>query len=275
MTMSSTTSPAIVTYAPGPEPDLRYEQVEVSTALEDHQLLVQMVATGICQLEVHLSTQAENLSGCKYPRILGHEGAGYVRAVGAKVQVAKVGDAVVLSYDYCGACGLCSQGTSAYCENFYRLNMLGDKGSTFRTTGNSPSPIFGGLFGQSSFSSLSVASEKTVVNVNGLLGDEAELKLFGPLGCGFQTGAGAVTIAGSAGPRDVVIVAGLGAVGFGAIMAARIARCKTIIAVDRVNSRLELAKQMGATDTVTTIGQSDLAAQLSHLLKDLSVSLVM
>ena len=273
--MASITSSAIITYAPDPEPDLRYEQVEISTALEDHQLLVQMVATGICQLEVHLSSQVESLGGSRYPRILGHEGAGYVRAVGAKVEVANVGDPVLLSYDYCRACGFCSQGQVAYCEKFQQLNILGDTGSTFRTTGNSSSPVFGGFFGQSSFSSLSIVSQNTVVNIHGLLRDEAELKLFAPLGCGFQTGAGAVTIAGRAGPTDVVFVAGLGAVGFGAVMAARIAGCKTIFAIDRVDSRLELAKQLGATDIMTTVAQSGLAEQLSSRLRNHPASLVM
>ncbi|KAJ9615099.1 hypothetical protein H2200_001173 [Cladophialophora chaetospira] len=272
--MTSTECPAIVTYAPQPEPDLRCEQVLVSTSLEDHQLLVQMVATGLCQLEVHLSSDSEALGGSKYPRILGHEGAGYVKAVGAKVEAAKVGDAVVLSYDYCEACRLCSQSQPAYCENFHQLNILGDNGSKFRAIGNPHSPIVGGFFGQSSLSSLSVVSERAVVRISELLKDEGELKLFGPLGCGFQTGAGAVTIAGSAASGDVVVVTGLGAVGFGAIMAAKIAGCKTIIAIDQVDSRLGLAKQIGATAVLTTADRRDLRKELSNCLGDRRLSLV-
>jgi Zn-dependent alcohol dehydrogenase len=211
----------------------------------------------------------------RYPRILGHEGAGYVRAVGAKVEAAKIGDAVVLSYDYCEGCRLCSQSQPAYCENFHPLNVLGDRGSTFSTTGNSHSLIFGGFFGQSSFSSLSVVGERAVVRISDLLRDEGELKLLGPLGCGFQTWAGAVTISGSAASGDVVVVAGLGAVGFGAIMAAQLVGCKTIIAIDQIDSRLELARQIGATEVLTTADRSELGKQLSKCLGDQRVSLVM
>jgi Zn-dependent alcohol dehydrogenase len=74
------------------------------------------------------------------------------------------------------------------------------------------------FFVQSSFSRYSVVSEKSIVNIRGLLQDETELKLFAPLGCGFQTGMGAVCNTSNAGPSDSVMIIGLGAVGMGALM---------------------------------------------------------
>ena len=268
------TAPAIVTYAPSPDIDMRYEDVNVATSLKDHELLVEMLATGICHLELLMAGSPESKLGSRYPRILGHEGAGHVRAVGQKVTAAKVGDAVLLSYDYCGKCEFCSNGKLSYCLDFAHLNMIGDSGDVFATT-DSQRPVIGKFFGQSSFASLSVVDENCVVNVDGLVQDVAELKLFGPLGCGFQTGAGAVINAGQAQPEDIVVVTGLGAVGMGAVMAANIARCKYIVAVDRVQSRLDLAKTLGATHVLNSTGQDDISGKIKELVQNQRISLVM
>lgn len=74
------------------------------------------------------------------------------------------------------------------------------------------------FFGQSSFAEYTLAAESSVVNVNDLLQSDEELNLFAPLGCGFQTGMGAVANVADAGPEDVVMVMGMGAVGMAALM---------------------------------------------------------
>ncbi|KAE8135285.1 hypothetical protein BDV38DRAFT_252936 [Aspergillus pseudotamarii] len=79
-----------------------------------------------------------------------------------------------------------------------------------------------------------------------------ELKLFAPLGCGFQTGMGAILNTSNAGPDDIVMILGLGAVGMGALMTAKIRECKAIIVVDKVEARLEHAKRLGASHTINT-----------------------
>lgn len=77
--------------------------------------------------------------------------------------------------------------------------------------------------------------------------DKRELQLFAPLGCGIQTGAGTVINAAQAGPNDTVCVLGLGGVGLSAVMGAKLLGCKSIIGVDKVASRLQLAKDLGCT----------------------------
>ena len=272
--MATATVPAIVTYAPTPQLDMRYEQVQLQTSLKDHEVLIEMVATGICHLEILMASSPQGVRGSRYPRILGHEGAGYVRAVGKEVTAARVDDAIVLSYCYCGTCELCATGQLSCCMDFARLNMLGDGGEVF-TAKDGQSPVIGKFFGQSSFASLSVVDESCVVNVTGLVENPAELRLFGPLGCGFQTGAGAVTIAGQAQSNDVVIVAGTGAVGMGAIMAAKVARCKAIVAIDRVQARLDLAERFGATHVLNTMGVDNISDKIKELAGKGRISLIM
>lgn len=82
-------------------------------------------------------------------------------------------------------------------------------------------PIWSQFFGQSSFAQYSTVHKSTIVNAKTLIRDPSELKLFAPLGCGFQTGMGAIRNIAQAGPDDVVMVSGLGAVGMGALMVSR------------------------------------------------------
>jgi aryl-alcohol dehydrogenase len=99
---------------------------------------------------------------------------------------------------------------------------------------------------QSSFGTLALASEKNVVKVP----KDAPLEILGPLGCGIQTGAGAVMNALKVRPGTSFVVFGAGAVGLSAVMAARICGATTIIAADVVPSRLEMAKELGATHVI-------------------------
>ncbi len=110
--------------------------------------------------------------------------------------------------------------------------------------------IGGGFFGQSSFANLSVVKQCSVVNVKGIVKDKEELKLFAPLGCGIQTGSGTIINAAKATKEDVVVVMGLGGVGLSAVMGAKLSDCRTIIGIDRVQSRLDLAKEFGATHVI-------------------------
>lgn len=125
--------------------------------------------------------------------------------------------------------------------------------------------INGFFFGQSSFASIALVREASVIPAKGLLKDpssDEELKLFAPLGCGFMTGAGAVLNDAKAGSGDGIMISGLGGVGLGALMAAKVAGCKTILAVDRVEGKLELAKELGATHVFNTSNRKDLVTEL-------------
>ncbi|CAI7570367.1 unnamed protein product [Penicillium bialowiezense] len=261
---------AIVAWEPDQPLTLKWslEEVQVSPPGDD-EVMVQIHASGICHTDVVLSAVPEGTLGIKYPKVVGHEvkasvihgshvavglksptGAGVVLASGKNVKSVEVGDPVLLSFYSCSECAQCEASHPAYCDSFAPKNYIGQQGSMHMDT-DSEIP-WSQFFGQSSFAQYSTVHKSTIVNAKALIRDPSELKLFAPLGCGFQTGMGAIQNIAQAGPNDVVMVSGLGAVGMGAIMTAQIAKCKTIIAIDRVQSRLELAKEIGATHTINT-----------------------
>ena len=110
--------------------------------------------------------------------------------------------------------------------------------------------IGGAFFGQSSFGGVSIVKECSVVNAKDLVKDKKELALFSPLGCGIQTGSGTVINAAQATTKDVVCIMGLGGVGLSAVMGAKIQNCRMIIGTDKIQSRLDLAKELGATHVI-------------------------
>jgi Zn-dependent alcohol dehydrogenase len=140
-------------------------------------------------------------------------GAGYVVEVGSKVKAAKVGDPVLLSFASCSTCKTAQIKHPAFCDNFMPMNYLGAVNAF-----QGESPLWGSFFGQSSFASLAAVKESSVVNVSDLIRDREELKLFAPLGCGYQTGAGTITRLVDATEKDSVAVFGVGGVGMAAIM---------------------------------------------------------
>ncbi|GLA93274.1 hypothetical protein AtubIFM61612_010468 [Aspergillus tubingensis] len=224
--------------------------------LRENELLVEVVASGVCQTDLHFAG-LESGHGVHYPRVMGHEGAGYVRQVGPSVTAARVGDPVLLSFSACQTCQCCRRGHPAHCHNFDPINFESTHANRVfwgadagLSTQSTEPEIFGQFFGQSSFASWTLVQEESVVNVSGLVEGREDLQLLAPLGCGVQTGAGAVIKAANAQPGDTVAVLGLGGVGLSAVMGARIAGCRTIIGVARNQARLELALALGATHVV-------------------------
>jgi aryl-alcohol dehydrogenase len=130
--------------------------------------------------------------------------------------------------------------------NFFPLNFGGARDDGSVATHDAERDIHDHFFGQSSFGTSAIANERNVVKVP----KEAPLEILGPLGCGFQTGAGAVMNALKVGSGHSFAVFGAGAVGLSAVMAARIMGATTIFAVDINDSRLKLAKELGATHIV-------------------------
>jgi len=270
---------AVVAHAPANfgQLDLRHESITITRKEPGpHEVLVRMLAAGICHTDIFVGGLPAALAGA-YPRVLGHEGSGYVEAVGSSIKSVQVGDPVLLSYTYCGSCELCTNDGPTYCQKFSEENVAC---TDVVWKANDGADVGGKFFGQSSFASLSMVEEKSIVNVKGLVDDDEMLKTFSPLGCGLMTGSGAVVNTAAAKPSDVVLVTGLGAVGLGAIMAAKIQGCRAIIAVDRVQSRLEIAKQVGATHTYDTnhlditkeTYSADLAGELKALVEDGNVN---
>ncbi|MDH6589141.1 aryl-alcohol dehydrogenase [Streptomyces sp. SAI-133] len=206
--------------------------------------LVRMVATGLCHTDLGVAS-----GGLPFPLpgVLGHEGAGVVEAVGAAVTGVAPGDHVVLSFTSCGDCRNCAGGHPAYCATWLPLNLLGgrraDGTSTLSRDGE---PLGGHFFGQSSFAERALVDERSLVKVD----PDVPLESVAPLGCGVQTGVGAVWNVLKPVTGSTVVVLGAGAVGLSAVMAAALTPATTIVAVDRVAERLTLARELGATHTV-------------------------
>ncbi len=213
---------------------------------QDDEVRVRVVATGLCHTDLIIRDQYYPVP---LPAVLGHEGAGVVEAVGPGVKSLKVGDHVVLTYGACGHCKPCSGGHSGYCKDFYGLNFGGgDLQGNTAVQDPQGQPLHDHFFAQSSFASLALARENNAIKVP----KDAPLELLGPLGCGIQTGAGAVINSLRVTPGSSFASFGAGAVGLSAVMAARVAGATTIIAIDVVPSRLELAKELGATHVINS-----------------------
>jgi aryl-alcohol dehydrogenase len=212
-----------------------------------NEVRVRVVATGVCHTDMVVRDQ---LFPTPMPIILGHEGAGVIDAVGADVTTVAVGDHVVMTYMSCGLCVPCETGHPAHCTQMHRLNFGGGRldGSSATCSCGDNHPIHDHFFGQSSFSTYAIASERNVVKVS----KEAPLELLGPLGCGIQTGAGSVLNALKVGAGSSFAAFGAGAVGLAAVMAAKVAGATTIIAVDVTPSRLSLALEVGATHIINS-----------------------
>lgn len=156
------------------------------------------------------------------------------------------GDLVILSAAACLKCHYCKTGHPAYCIDHSALTSQAND-PTFVLASDKSKIIGGGFFGQSSFASPAPVKLSCAANVTQCIRDAEELKKFAPLGCGIMTGAGTITHVAKSGPEDVVAVIGLGGVGLAAICAAKYNGVKNIIAADLVPSRIELAKELGAT----------------------------
>jgi len=227
---------AAVTHRRGEE--FKIERVMLSEPKAD-EVLVRIIASGICQSDIHVQHQEYFFP---LPAVLGHEGAGIVEKVGKNVYDVQPGDHVVLGYSYCGECEACREGKPFQCRRYYELNFggkLADGTSRIRQHGRDLAMFFG----QSSF------AEMTVVNVNNVvkIDPSFDLRLAAALACGIPTGFGTVSHQLQPVEDSRVAVFGTGAVGLGAIMAAKLRNCKVIVAVDTVDHRLALAKKLGAT----------------------------
>lgn len=230
------------------------DRVELCDPRAD-ELLVEVVASGMCQTDLH---GRDGYYATPYPAIFGHEGAGIVRATGSAVTRFRTGDHVVMSYPWCGTCPNCRARMKMYCVDAYRLKMDGvrNDGSTLHSRDGRP--VYSAFFQQSSFGTFAIANENFAVKVRA----DAPLDMLGPLACGGQTGAGAVLNVMQPKPGDSFAVFGVGAVGLSGLLAAKIAGCDPIIAIDVHEHRLALARTFGATHTINHSGRTDVVAEI-------------
>jgi len=247
--------------AEGKEVPFEIEELELDEPRAD-EILVKIVASGICQTDAHVWHQH---IPTPLPAVLGHEGSGVVERVGSAVTSVRPGDHVVLSYQACGHCPSCLGGHAQYCDRALDANLSGTRldGTigVHRTAASQNRPaVRGHFFGQSSFATYALTTERNTVKVP----DDLPLELLAPLGCGFQTGAGTVLNTFQVAGGQSIAVFGVGAVGLAAIMAARVAAAAVIVAVDVNPKRLALAQKLGATHTINP-RNGDVAAELRRI----------
>jgi aryl-alcohol dehydrogenase len=212
-----------------------------------NEVLVKIAGVGLCHTD--LTALTGKIIPINLPAVFGHEGSGTVAAVGAHVTKFKVEDRVTMSFCSCGHCTHCTAGHPAYCESSSTLNYAGarDDGSTSiqgcsQQTGERAS-IASNFFGQSSFANYALTYERNLVAVP----EGFPLELAGPLGCGIQTGAGAILNVLRPAKGSSVLITGGGSVGLSGVLAAVVAGCGKIIVVEPVLERRELALALGAT----------------------------
>jgi S-(hydroxymethyl)glutathione dehydrogenase / alcohol dehydrogenase len=239
----------------GPQTPLEVREIDLEEP-GPRDVLVRMAAVGICGTELH-SIRGEWTRPT--PSVLGHEGAGVVEAVGADVTSVKPGDEVVLSWAAsCGECADCRRGRPAACINLHRA--IGNGTLVDGTTGMTidGETLYRGTATGALQERLTVTEKVALPIGRGVPLDEAAL-----LGCAALTGVGAVLFAAETQPGESVLVVGAGGVGQFGVQGARIAGAETIVVVDPLAARLELARELGATHATDPDGLKALMKEVA------------
>ncbi|MGE3065598.1 MAG: zinc-dependent alcohol dehydrogenase family protein [Hyphomicrobiaceae bacterium] len=224
---------------------------------QEGEVLVRIRAAGLCHSD--LST----INGDRprqMPMVLGHEAAGDVMELGPGVKDLKVGDHVILIFvPNCGHCLPCMEGRPALCEPGAAANGAGTLlgGGVRLKLGGKPVHHHVGV---SAFAEYAVVSRASLVKIDRSLPFE-EAALFG---CAVVTGVGAVINTARVQAGSTIAAIGLGGVGLMTMLAARAAGCRQVIAIDRLEDKLQLARQLGATHTVNA-GDKDAVEQVKAI----------
>ena len=224
------------------------------------EVLVEMVAAGLCHSDLSImnGTLPHPL-----PVVLGHEASGVVREVGPGVSDIAPGDHVVFSFvPTCGRCLPCVSGRAALCERGAAANAVGALLSGGRHLEDSQGKACHHFLGVSAFAGFAVAAQESLIKI-----DEAvPLEKAALFGCAVLTGVGAVVNTARVEAGTSVAVFGLGGVGLSAVMGARAVGAYPIVAVDRLEDKLRLALELGATHTVNA-AQEDAAQAIREVTK--------
>jgi NDMA-dependent alcohol dehydrogenase len=248
------TRAAVLRESPGP---WEVQTVELDPP-KDHEVLVRIVASGLCHSDDHFVTG--DIPPGHLPFCGGHEGAGVVEEVGPGVSSLSVGDHIVTSFiPSCGRCRWCASGVQALCDNGELLAIGHQLDGTFRMH------LEGEGVGQaclvSTFAEYTVMPETSAIKIP----KDIPLDVAALLGCGVPTGWGSAVNAAQVTPGDVVIVVGIGGIGINAVQGARHGGASRIIAVDPVAMKRDFAFKLGATDAVADQAEAaDLARSATN-----------
>jgi Zn-dependent alcohol dehydrogenase len=217
---------------------MRVEEVTLDDP-QDHEVLVKLVAAGTCHSDLHFLKGDIPVS---MPVVMGHEGAGIVEKVGPGVTTLQPGDHVVLMVAFsCGKCHYCVVGRPTLCVENLPIQIMGTlPGGGIRL--HKDDQELHHLFGLACFAEYAVVHERSAVKVR----KDAPLDVVCLLGCGTSTGIGAVLNTAGVKAGESIAIYGCGGVGLSAVMAAKLAGAGMIIAVDTLEPKLEMAKDLGA-----------------------------
>ena len=217
---------------------LQVEEVEVDQP-GPREVLIRTGATGVCHSDLHF---VEGKYATPFPVVLGHEAAGTIAAVGDQVTYVRPGDHVITCLSvFCGHCEMCLSGRPVLCS----------KTDVVRAA-NEPPRLKQGDARVHQFSELSSFAEEMLVHENAVVKvrDDVPFEQLALIGCGVTTGVGAALNTVRIEPGSTVAVIGCGGVGLSAVQGARIAGALRIIAIDQVEIKLGMARQLGATDVI-------------------------
>jgi S-(hydroxymethyl)glutathione dehydrogenase/alcohol dehydrogenase len=238
---------------------LKVEDLKLKAPRAD-EIVVKMAASGVCHSDLSV---VEAKLPFPPPVVLGHEGAGVVEEVGKDVQDLQPGDHVVLTWvENCGRCHYCIAGRSHLCDAGIRSMMEG-KENVFEKDGVEISR----MAGIGSFAERSVVRATAAVKIR----QDAPLDKACLIGCGVTTGVGAAMNTVKVRPGQTVAVFGCGGVGLNVIQGSVLCGAARVIAVDVVESKLAMAKQFGATDTINGKDVGDVGEAIRSLTDGIGV----
>src|SRR4051795_10901872 len=222
-----------------PNQPLTIEEVALEKP-RSREVVLRTAFAGLCHSDLHF---IEGLYPTPTPVVLGHESSAIVEAIGDDVTYVKPGDHVITCLSvFCGTCPQCVTGHPNLCENT-DVKMM--PGQARRMTWQGGQHI-NQAFNLSSFGEQMLVHENAMVKID----DDIPLDRAALVGCGVMTGVGAVFNAAKVEPGATVAVIGCGGVGLSAVNGAALAGAERIIAIDRVQSKLDIARELGATDTI-------------------------
>ncbi|HUS13997.1 MAG TPA: zinc-dependent alcohol dehydrogenase family protein [Chloroflexia bacterium] len=211
---------------------------------EAGEVLVEIAGAGLCHSDLSV---IEGARPRVMPMVMGHEASGIVRELGDGVRDLAVGDHVVFSFvPACGHCLQCATGRPALCENGARANTAGTLLTGTRHFKDAAGHELHHHLGVCAFSQYTVTARESIVKID----PEVPLEIAALFGCAVLTGVGAVFNTARLEPGTGVTVFGLGGVGLSVVIGARAAGAYPIIAVDVLDSKLQLARTVGASHTV-------------------------